>query len=124
MTSEGLVYQERALRLLADLDDMDGTVRGARATPKGRLRVDIGSVLASRVLTPALGDFRRQYPDIELLLGVNDRATDPIGEGIDCVIRGGALPDSSMKAKRLCELDYVLSAAPQLSQGTCDPAAP
>ncbi len=124
MTSEGVAYHERALRLLADLDDMDGTVRGARATPKGRLRVDVGSVLANRILIPALGDFRRQFPDIELLLGVNDRTTDLIGEGIDCVIRGGALPDSTMKARRLCELDYVLCAAPSYLEGHALPQHP
>jgi DNA-binding transcriptional LysR family regulator len=124
MTSEGVAYHERALRLLADLDDMDGTAKGARAKPKGRLRVDIGSVLANRILIPALGDFRRQYPDIELLLGVNDRAADLIGEGIDCVIRGGALADSSMKAKRLCELDYVVCAAPTYLEGRAVPQHP
>jgi LysR family transcriptional regulator for bpeEF and oprC len=112
MTTEGAAYHERALRLLADLDDMDGNVAGSRSAPKGKLRVDIGSVLANQILIPALSDFQRRYPDIDLLLGVGDRSADLIGEGIDCVIRGGALVDSSMKARKLCELDYVLCAAP------------
>lgn len=112
MTTEGAAYHERALRLLADLDDMDGNVAGSRSAPKGKLRVDIGSVLANQILIPALSDFQRRYPDIDLLLGVSDRSADIIGEGIDCVIRGGALVDSSMKARKLCELDYVLCAAP------------
>lgn len=112
MTIEGVAYHERALRLLADLDDMDGTVAGSRSTPRGKLRVDIGSVLANQILIPSLSDFQRQYPDIDLMLGVSDRSADLIGEGIDCVIRGGALVDSSMKARKLCELDYVLCAAP------------
>lgn len=124
MTTEGVTYHERALRLLADLDDMDGTVAGARSTPKGKLRVDIGSVLANEILIPALADFQLQYPDIDLLLGVSDRSADLIGEGIDCVIRGGALPDSSMMARKLCELDYVLCAAPSYLNGREPPAHP
>lgn len=112
MTSEGVTYHERALRLLADLDDMDGTVAGSRSVPKGKLRVDVGSVLANEILIPSLPDFQNQYPDIDLMLGVSDRSADLIGEGIDCVIRGGSLADSSMKARKLCELDYVLCAAP------------
>jgi DNA-binding transcriptional LysR family regulator len=112
MTTEGIAYHQRALRLLADLDDMDGTVAGARSAPKGRLRIDIGSVLANRILIPSLWDFQRQYPQIDLLLGVSDRSVDLIGEGIDCVIRGGSLGDSSLRARKLCELDYVLCAAP------------
>ena len=124
MTTEGAAYHERALRLLADLDDMDGTVASSRSTPKGRLRVDIGSVLANRILIPCLSDFQRQYPDIDLLLGVSDRSADLIGEGIDCVIRGGSLVDSSMKARKLCELDYVLCAAPTYLEGREPPAHP
>ncbi|WP_145643458.1 LysR family transcriptional regulator [Neorhizobium alkalisoli] len=124
MTNEGVAYHERALHLLADLDEMDSTVKGARATPKGRLRVDIGSVLANRILIPAFDDFRTRYPEIELLLGVNDRAADLIGEGIDCVIRGGALADSSLKARRLCELDYVVCAAPAYLEGRSPPRHP
>jgi DNA-binding transcriptional LysR family regulator len=112
MTTEGTAYHERALRLLSDLDDMDGNVAGSRSAPKGKLRVDIGSVLANQLLIPSFSDFQRRYPDIDLLLGVSDRSADLIGEGIDCVIRGGALVDSSMRARKLCELDYVLCAAP------------
>lgn len=124
MTTEGVTYHERALRLLADLDDMDGTVAGSRSTPKGKLRIDIGSVLANEILIPALADFQLQYPDIDLMLGVSDRSADLIGEGIDCVIRGGALADSSMMARKLCELDYVLCAAPSYLNGREPPAHP
>ncbi len=93
MTTEGVAYHERALKLLADLDDMDGTVAGSRSAPKGKLRVDIGSVLANQILIPALSDFQHLYPDIDLMLGVSDRPADLISEGIDCVIRGGALSE-------------------------------
>jgi DNA-binding transcriptional LysR family regulator len=124
MTNEGAAYHERALRLLADLDDMDGTVAGSRSSPRGRLRVDIGSVLANQILIPALSDFERQYPDIELLLGVSDRSADLVGEGIDCVVRGGMLTDSNLKARKLCELDYVLCAAPGYLDGKQLPTHP
>jgi LysR family transcriptional regulator for bpeEF and oprC len=70
------------------------------------------SSLANVVLVPALPDFRARHPDIELLLGVNDRPVDLIGEGVDCVIRGGALSDTSLIARRLCTLDSVTCATP------------
>ncbi|QWK80815.1 LysR family transcriptional regulator [Ochrobactrum sp. BTU1] len=124
MTSEGIAYHERALKLLADLDDMDGTVAGSRSAPKGKLRVDIGSVLANQILIPTLSDFQHQYPDIDLMLGVSDRPADLISEGIDCVIRGGALSDSAMKARKLCELDYVICASPAYLNGLELPMRP
>jgi LysR family transcriptional regulator for bpeEF and oprC len=112
ITPEGEAYRDQALTLLADLDEMDTTAGKARLSPRGKLRVDVGSSLANVVIIPALPEFRSRYPDIELLLGVNDRPVDLIGEGVDCVIRGGALSDSSLIARRLCSLDSVTCATP------------
>ena len=111
VTPEGATYFERAVRLIADLEDMDSLVTGARAQPTGRLRVDIGSSLANLILIPALPEFRAAFPDIRLDLGVSDRPVDLIGEGVDCVIRGGVLADTSFIAKRIAELDYVTCAS-------------
>jgi DNA-binding transcriptional LysR family regulator len=112
ITHAGAVYREQALNLLAGLDDMDIAARQARASPQGRLRVDIGSSLANLVIIPALPQFHARYPDIELLLGVNDRPADLIGDGVDCVIRGGSLADSSLIGRHLCHADFVTCATP------------
>jgi len=107
VTPEGAQYYERARRLLGDLEDMDSATRHTRAQPKGRLRIDIGSIHANQILLPALPQFQAAYPDIELRLGVSDRPTDLISEGIDCVIRGGALADTTLIARKQCEMDFV-----------------
>ena len=112
VTPEGAAYHERATRLLAEVEDMDGLVAHQRAQPKGRLRVDIGSSLANLILLPALPQFRTRYPDIQIDVGVSDRPADLIGEGVDCVFRGGALAESSLVARRIAELDFVTCASP------------
>ena len=112
ITPAGEAYREQALNLLADLDGMDSAARDARASPQGTLRVDVGSTIANLVVIPALPTFHTQHPDIALLLGVSDRVTDLIGEGVDCVIRGGDLPDSTLIGRRLCQLDYMTCATP------------
>ncbi|HEY4200282.1 MAG TPA: LysR family transcriptional regulator [Devosiaceae bacterium] len=124
VTPEGAEYYGRAVRLLAEFDEMDAAAANARAQPKGRLRIDIGSSLANLVLIPALPQFRALYPEIELQLGVSDRPIDLIGEGVDCVIRGGALPDTSLIARRICALDYVTCAAPSYLASHGLPSAP
>jgi DNA-binding transcriptional LysR family regulator len=75
-------------------------------------------------LIPRLSEFIGRYPNIELFLGVGDRSTDIVSEGIDCVIRGGVLPDSTMKAKKICELDYVVCATPSYFEGRSMPEHP
>lgn len=112
VTPEGAAYYERALRVVAELEDMDASLATARAKPKGRLRVDIGSSLANLVLIPSLPTFRERYPDIHLDLGVSDRPADLIEEGVDCVIRGGELADSTLVARRIALLEYLTCAAP------------
>jgi DNA-binding transcriptional LysR family regulator len=112
VTAEGAAYYERAVRLIGDLEDMDSLVAHTRKLPRGHLRVDIGSSLANLILLPALPRFRALYPDITLSIGVSDRPLDLIESGVDCVIRGGALADTSLVARRLAELDYVTCASP------------
>ena len=112
VTPEGAAYYERATRLIGDLDEMDASAARARAQPRGRIRVDIGSVLANMILIPALPSFRARYPELHVDLGVSDRAIDLIGEGVDCVIRGGELADTSLVARRIADLDWVTCASP------------
>jgi LysR family transcriptional regulator for bpeEF and oprC len=124
ITPEGEAYREQAMKLLADVEEMDVAAADARSRPRGRLRVDVGSSLANLVLIPALPDFRARYPDIQLLLGVSDRPVDLIEDGVDCVIRGGKLADTSLIARRLCTLDSVTCATPDYLAAHGIPANP
>lgn len=125
VTHEGAAYRERAVRVLAEIDEMDSTVAGGRVVPKGRLRVDVGSSLANVLVIPALPSFQAAYPDIDLQFGISDRPVDLIGEGVDCVLRTGPLPDNtSLVARKLCELDWVTCAAPAYLVGRALPEVP
>jgi DNA-binding transcriptional LysR family regulator len=112
VTAEGAAYYERALRLLADMDDAETGLSSASAVPRGRLRVDVPSPLARVILIPALPAFHAQYPDIQLDMGVSDRMVDIIGESVDCVVRGGELTDQSLVARHVGDLQLRVYAAP------------
>lgn len=112
VTADGAVYYERVLRLLADMDDAETSLSGASALPRGRLRVDVPSPLASMILVPALPAFYVRYPDIQIDMGVSDRIVDMIDENVDCVVRGGELTDQSLIARRVGDLQLGVFAAP------------
>nr|WP_249661141.1 LysR family transcriptional regulator [Variovorax sp. PCZ-1] len=112
VTADGAAYYERCVRLLADMDDAETSLSNATAAPRGRLRVDVPSPLASMILIPALPAFHAQYPDIQLDMGVSDRMVDIIGENVDCVVRGGVLADQSLKARHVGDLQLKVFAAP------------
>ncbi|WP_029002690.1 LysR family transcriptional regulator [Azorhizobium doebereinerae] len=112
VTPDGAAYYERAVRLLADLDELDSSMALSQAKPQGRLRVDVSAALATMVLIPALPDFHARYPDIHIDLGVTDRSVDLVAENVDCVIRAGHLADQSLVARRIGEMYLMYAAAP------------
>ena len=112
VTPDGAAYYERAARLLNDLDEMEAAMSQAQANPSGRLRVDVGSSVARLIIIPALPDFYRRYPDIQLDLGVGDRPVDLISDNVDCVIRGGDLVEQSLVARRIANMSLVTVATP------------
>ena len=112
VTSDGAVYYERCLRILGDVRDAEESLSRNRASPSGRLRIDVATGVANEILIPALPDFFARYPDIVLDLGCGDRTVDLIEEGVDCAIRGGELPDSNLIARRVGVLHFVTAATP------------
>ena len=124
VTPDGAAYYERVVRLLADLDDADASVSTAAAAPRGRLRVDVPSPLARLVLIPALPAFHAQYPDILLQMGVSDRPVDMVGDNVDCVVRGGPLPNPALVARHVGDLQLRVYAAPSYLQRAGTPEHP
>lgn len=112
VTADGAAFYDRAIKLLADMDDAETSLSSASVSPRGRLRVDVPSPLATTLLIPSLPDFHARYPDIQLDMGVSDRVVDMIDEGVDCVVRGGELADLSLVARRVGSLQLGLYAAP------------
>src|SRR5207253_1339420 len=108
----GAAYYERVVRLLADLEELDGSMALSQASLKGRLRIDASVSLASLIIIPALPQFHARYPDIQVDLGVTDRPVDLIAENVDCVVRAGELTDQSLIARRIGELHFITCAAP------------
>lgn len=112
VTPDGAAYYERVVQLLADLDELDGSMALSQASPKGRLRIDISGSLALLVVIPALPDFHARYPDIQIDIGVSDRPVNLIAENVDCVVRGGEITDQTLIARRIAELAFITCAAP------------
>jgi LysR family transcriptional regulator, regulator for bpeEF and oprC len=112
LTEDGSAYLERAQRLLHDLDELEAQVTGDVAAPKGRLRIDVPAAAGRHVLAPHLPEFFKRYPGITLDIGSSDRPVDLITEGVDCVIRGGAVHDEQLVARKLGAFEVITCASP------------
>lgn len=121
-TPDGKAYYERCLAILADVEEAEGALRGAR--PRGRLRIDAHPLLTQTFLLPRLPEFLERYPLIDLHIGQGDRLVDLVREGVDCVIRAGELPDSGMVARRIATIEEVTCASPAYLRAHGVPASP
>lgn len=110
-TPDGQAYYERCQRLLADLEEAESAFGSALLKPRGKLRVDLQGTLARHFVLPRIGEFCERYPDVELEIGLGDRLVDLVREGVDCVLRGGELRDSTMVARRVALLQQVTCAS-------------
>ncbi len=124
VTPDGAAYYERTSRVLNDLDDIEASMTNAQAKPSGRLRVDVGTTVARELIIPALADFYRRYPDIQLDLGVTDRSVDLLADNVDCVIRGSELLDQSLVARRVANVPLMDVASPAYIRAHGTPTHP
>jgi DNA-binding transcriptional LysR family regulator len=113
VTTDGALYYERAVQILSEIDELDGSVSSSQSLPSGRLRVEMAGAFADEVVIPALADFHHRYPDIHIDLGVGDRLVDYLAENVDCALRAGMPSDQSLIARRVAEVQLITCAAPR-----------
>ena len=112
VTPDGTAYYDRCLAILSLVRDTEESLGQQHATPRGRLRVDVPTLMARSVFVPALPQFFARFPDIELALASSERRADLIEEGIDCAVWSGEIEESNLVARRVGFLYFATCAAP------------
>ena len=95
VTPDGAAYYERCVAILAQVRETEESLTQQHTAPRGRLRVNVPTLMARSVFVPALPSFFARYPDIELALACSERHVDLIEEGIDCAIWRRVSPGGS-----------------------------
>jgi len=111
-TEIGLAYYDRARRVLSDAGEADALVASMQSAPAGLLRLSVATDFGVNHLSPILGDFLQQFPDITVNMVLNNRYVELISEGFDMAIRMGDLEDSSLRARKLTETQMRMIAEP------------
>jgi DNA-binding transcriptional LysR family regulator len=123
-TPEGELFLARCRRILAEMEDAETEVGRSRERPRGRLRMHVGVGFAMHQVVPALPRFFKRYPEIELDLLIEDRNFDLIKEAIDISVRPGPPHDTSVVARKVCEFERVVCAAPEYLSRHGTPRSP
>lgn len=112
VTHEGEIYLATGARLLDDLQELERTIASSRATPKGLLRVNATFGFGRRHIAPAIVEFARLYPQVEVQLELTDRAVNLADKAFDIGIWFGTVPDSRMVARKIAANRRLLCASP------------
>lgn len=112
LSHEGATLYRYAEEMLAAAQHGLSQISDFSTEPSGRLTVTLPSALTRAPMTHRIGEFSRLYPGIELQILYSDRTRDLIAEGIDLAIRAGDLADSSLKARRIGQIERRLVCTP------------
>jgi DNA-binding transcriptional LysR family regulator len=124
LTHEGSAFLEDCQRLLTDLANAEASVSAGGVKASGHLRITAPAGFGRRHVAPLVPRFRDLHPEVTISLNLSDRVVDVAGEGYDCAVRVGDLPDSSLVSVRLADNRRLCVAAPAYLQRRGTPATP
>jgi DNA-binding transcriptional LysR family regulator len=124
LTAEGEAFYARALPILKAMDEAEAEVTEAGTSPRGLLRLHCGSTFGMHQLAPAIPRFQARHPSVSLDLTISDERLDMMQEAVDLAIRIGPLDESTLVARRICNLERVICAAPSYLERHGTPRTP
>lgn len=123
LTEEGMTFREHAARAVAEIDTAREDILPAGEL-RGRLRLAAPSSFGPSHFAPAIAELARRHPLLQVQCHYSDRYVDLVGEGFDCGIRVGYLPDSNLVARRIGTFEVRLFASPDYIAAHGEPSEP
>lgn len=111
LTEAGKIYFQGCRRMMSEAQQVHEQLYAFNNTPIGTLRIGSSSTMAQNVLANMTAEMLKEYPGLTVNLVTGIPAPDLIADGLDLVIRVGALRDSSLFSRRLGSMPMVVCAA-------------
>ena len=111
LTDVGARYLERVRRILADVEEAEGSAQAERTRPSGRLVVSAPIGFGRLHVSPVMSMYLKRYPEVFGELRLSDRMINLVEDGVDLAVRIGHLPDSSLVARHVGEMRRIVVAS-------------
>jgi DNA-binding transcriptional LysR family regulator len=112
LTTAGRQLVGRAAHILAEGQAAEDSARTQATMPRGLVRLAAPMSFGLLHVAPLLPEFLAAFPEVSIDLHLSDAHADLIGDGFDAAIRIAVMPDSSLVARRLCEMPRYLVGSP------------
>jgi LysR family transcriptional regulator, regulator for bpeEF and oprC len=124
VSEAGRAVYERAVGVLAAIEDTVRVTQDLQALPQGHLRITCGVAFGIGAVGSWVEAFLSRHPQCTAEIEYTSRELDLVHEGFDLAIRAGPLPDSRLAARRLGRFDYGLYASPAYAKRFGLPTTP
>ncbi|RYB04146.1 LysR family transcriptional regulator [Lichenibacterium ramalinae] len=114
LTEAGSRFRDGARLVLDDLEQARAAVTSLDAAPRGLLKLNLPTAFGRRHVLPVVAELQRRHPELAVEAMLTDATLDLVATGADVAIRIGALPDSTLVARRLAPQRRVPCGAPAL----------
>ena len=112
LTEVGREIFERAVGILAAVDETENLAQQVHGEPRGVLRMTCGTEFGMLAVSGWINGYLERYPDVSVDADFTSRVIDVVHEGFDLAIRLGPLQESRLAARQIGKLSYGLYAAP------------
>lgn len=116
LTDEGRTYLERCRRIVAHVEEAELEASNHRVEPQGMIRVTAPLLFGQKKVAPVFREFLNAYPKVQVDLVLVDRVVNLVDEGFDLGLRIAPLPDSTLMAVRLGQVQRQLVASPSFQK--------
>jgi DNA-binding transcriptional LysR family regulator len=124
LTDIGARYLERVRRVLADVEEAEGSAQDERTRPSGRLVVSAPIGFGRLHVSPITSEYLKRHPEVSCDLRLSDRMVNLVEDGVDLAVRIGHLADSSLVARHVGEMRRIVVASSAYLRRRGEPAAP
>jgi len=127
LTEAGTNYLEFCQRMMAEIHEQESSIARLQKEPRGSLKVAAPKSFGTLHLSDAVVSFSAKYSDIQLSLILEDysfRAYDFVDQGLDVAVRLGDLPDSTLVARKIAMLQWIVCASPEYVARRGEPKTP
>lgn len=111
-TEQGLSFYIGATGILEAVDSAEAKITAMTAHPKGSLYAAAPLGMGRRLIAPLVPEFIEQYPEVSVRLRLTDRKVDLTTEGLDLAFFLGQPEDSTLRIRKIADVERVLCAAP------------
>ncbi len=111
-TEQGRSFYRGATEILEAVETAEAQIASITDNLRGSLYVAAPLGIGRRLIAPVVPDFLRDYPEVSVRLRLTDRKVDLTTEGLDLAFFLGQPEDSTLRIRKIADVERVLCASP------------